>query len=97
MDLRAGELSRRPKRGLGALPQPTWNGAELRVSDKLALIDKIGRELQSRFGYAEIDAFLAEFDIKPPGNVGVNSKWVYSKLARKGISDQTILKIAEEL
>ena len=30
----------------------------MRVSDKLTLIDKIGRELQARFGYGESDAFF---------------------------------------
>jgi hypothetical protein len=34
----------------------------MRVSDKLALIDKVGRALQAKFGYAEIDAFLAEYN-----------------------------------
>lgn len=46
----------------------------MRVSDKLTLIDKLGRELQARSGYNEIDMFLAEFGIKLPENVSVNSK-----------------------
>ena len=33
----------------------------MRVTEKLELIDKVGRELQRRFGYSEIDAFLGEF------------------------------------
>ena len=69
----------------------------MRVSDKLTLIDKIGRELQARFGYGEIDAFLAEYKIAPPKDVTANSKWVYSKAALQGIATDTILKIAEEL
>jgi TIR domain len=69
----------------------------MRISEKLALIDKIGRELQSRFRYDEIDTFLAEYKINPPGQVGYNSKWVYSKVALQGITNDVLLKIAEEL
>ena len=70
----------------------------MRVSDRLALIDKIGRALQGKFSYGDIDAFLSEYKISPPpGNVGSNSKWVYSKVALQGIDTGTLLKIAEEL
>ena len=69
----------------------------MRVSEKLALIDKIGRELQSRFSYSEIDAFLAEYKIPPPQNVGANSKWVYSKAALSGVAEDIVVKIAAEL
>jgi hypothetical protein len=70
----------------------------MRVSDKLTLIDKIGRALQAKFSYGEIDAFLAEFKIDPPnGGVGVNSKWVYSKAALQGVQTDTLLKIGNEL
>jgi len=69
----------------------------VRFSDKLALIDKVGRELQKRFRYEEIDTFLAEYKISPPGQVDYNSKWVYSKAALKGVPNDTLIKIAEEL
>ncbi|WP_299629503.1 toll/interleukin-1 receptor domain-containing protein [uncultured Tateyamaria sp.] len=69
----------------------------MRVSEKLALIDKIGRELQSRFTFNEIDAFLAEFQIFPLENAERNSKWVYSKTALSGSDDELIIKIAGEL
>lgn len=69
----------------------------MRVSDKLALIDKVGRELQSRYRYDEIDTFLAEYGIKPPGVVGFNSKWVYSKAALQGVPDNILVDIAGEL
>lgn len=71
----------------------------MKVMHKLNLIDKIGRELQRRFSYGEIDHFLAAFNIQgPPLNtLGYNSKWVYSKEALKGQSDSKVLKIAEEL
>lgn len=70
----------------------------MRVSDKLILIDKIGRALQAKFRYDEIDVFLAEYQIKPPsGDIGTNSKWVYSKAALKGADNSTLLKMADEL
>jgi hypothetical protein len=69
----------------------------MRVSEKLSLIDKIGRELQSRFSYSDIDIFLSEFGVAAPTSVTTNSKWVYSKTALQGQSDETILKIAREL
>lgn len=69
----------------------------MRVSEKLALIDKIGRELQSRYTYDEIAAFLAEFQITPPQNFTQNSKWLYSKAALSGAAEDTIIKIAAEL
>ena len=69
----------------------------MKVSDKLALIDKVGRALQGRFRYDEIDVFLAEYKIKPPSEgVGTNSKWVYSKAALQGVDTSMLLKIAEE-
>lgn len=69
----------------------------MRISDKLALIDKVSRELQSRFRFDEIDTFLAEYGISPPGQVSYNSKWVYSKTALKVVPTDVLLKIATEL
>lgn len=69
----------------------------MRVSEKLDLIDRIGRELQSRYTFQEIDRFLAEFAIDPPTNVTANSKWVYSKAALGGIPIEKVLRIAQEL
>jgi hypothetical protein len=66
--------------------------------DRIGLIDRIGRELQSRMGYGDIHQYLAEHgvDVKKPTS-GVNSKWVYTKELLKGEKDAVILKIAEEL
>jgi hypothetical protein len=69
----------------------------MRISDKLLLLDKIGRELQSRFGYDEINAFLAEFNVDPPKNVTVNSKWIYSKTALQKSPTDLLIRIAREL
>jgi hypothetical protein len=69
----------------------------MRPSEKLALVDKIGRALQSKFGCSDIDLFLGEYNISPPTGVIANSKWVYAKEALKGVPVDTIIKIAEEL
>jgi hypothetical protein len=83
-----------PSRG-GAAAAP--KAASLRVSDKLALTDKVGRQLQARFSYGEIDAFLAEYGLKGPSDITVNSKCVYAKAALTGVADDVLLRIAEEL
>jgi hypothetical protein len=69
----------------------------MRASEKLALIDTISRELQSRFTYTEIDAYLAEFEISGSDYSGTNSKWVYSKGQLSGQPLSKIIKIAEDL
>ena len=71
----------------------------MRVTEKLELISRIGRELQARFTYNDIFDFLKEFGTNPPdpGSVGANSKWVYSKIALNGVPTDKIIKIAQEL
>lgn len=69
----------------------------MRVTEKLNLVDKIGRELQQRYTYVEIDQFLAEFGIARPNSVDTNSKWVYAKAALSGADDRVVLRIAAEL
>ena len=69
----------------------------MRVSDKLTVIDRIARELQSRYSYSEIDTYLAEFGVKTPDQISVNSKWVYSKEALSGVPVTKIAEIVEDL
>lgn len=69
----------------------------MKVSQRLELIDKIGRELQSRYSYEEIDAYLAAFGVAKPQNVTVNSKWVYAKAALQGVDLSVIARILEDL
>lgn len=70
---------------------------DVRIAEKIALIDKIGRELQGRYGYDGIDVFLGDFGIDPPVNVTANSKWVYVKSALRGVPDDVVVRIAQEL
>jgi TIR domain len=69
----------------------------MRASDRISIIDKIGRELQSRFRYEEIDTFLGHYGVSTPSEITTNSKWVYSKDALRNVETETLLKIAEEL
>jgi len=68
--------------------------------DRFNLIDQIGRELQSRMTYSDIDIYLKGFGIDPRAKTedkSYNSKWVYSKDILAGESDDVILSIADEL
>lgn len=70
----------------------------MKAIDRLSLIDKIGRELQSRMGYSDIDAYLAAFGVDTKKETsGVNSKWVYTKELLADVANDIILKIATEL
>ena len=72
----------------------------MRKIDKFSLIDKIGRELQSRMTYSDIDVYLKGFGIdanaKAEGK-SFGSKWVYSKEVLADEADDIILSIADEL
>jgi len=67
--------------------------------DRVNLIDRIGRELQSTMTYSDIQAYLSGFgvdtDIPTTDNGG--SKWVYVKDLLAKVPDKTIFKIADEL
>ena len=70
----------------------------MKVLERLELVDRISRELQSRMSYGEIDTYLKAYsvDTKKPTS-GVNSKWVYSKELLGDEPEATILRIADEL
>src|SRR5215471_3922914 len=53
---------------------------EMRGIDRHFLLDRIGRELQRRMTYEDIDRYLKGFgvDIRPK-QTGYGSKWVYAK------------------
>lgn len=69
----------------------------MKVSERIATVDRIGRELQARFSYDEIDSYLSAFGIERPNNISVNSKWVYSKTALRDAPLATILEIISDL
>jgi len=70
----------------------------LRNLDRLSLIDRIGRELQSRMSYSDIETYLKSsgVDTSKPTS-GVNSKWVYTKELLADAPEDIVLRIADEL
>lgn len=66
--------------------------------DRMNLLDRLGRELQSRMTYRDIDVFLKGFGVdckdKSPS---VNSKWVYVKEVLTDVTDNVLIDIADEL
>ncbi|MBD3250012.1 MAG: TIR domain-containing protein [Candidatus Pacebacteria bacterium] len=66
--------------------------------ERVELISKIGRELQSRMTFSDIDVYLAGFNINVNQYTeGYNSKWVYVKDVLKDVNENVVLTIAEEL
>jgi hypothetical protein len=66
--------------------------------ERLELVDRIGRELQSIMSYAEIKTYLRVHGVDTAkATSNVNSKWVYSKDLLSGEPEDIILRIADEL
>lgn len=66
--------------------------------EKLELIDRVGRELQSKMTYEDINQYLNAHEVntkKPTSNS--NSKWVYVKELLSDEEDSLIIDIANEL
>jgi TIR domain len=67
--------------------------------EKINLVDRIGRELQSKFTYSEISAYLSDFNVdvnKKTTDEG-GSKWVYVKDLLGTEPNEVIIEIADEL
>lgn len=67
--------------------------------ERIKLIDRVGRQLQSRLTYSDIAAYLTSVgvDTKRETSDGGGSKWVYVKDLLATESDKLILQIANEL
>ena len=70
----------------------------MRVIEKISLLDRIGRELQSRMGYSDINVFLGAYgvdckDFQP----STNSKWVYVKELLANADKNLLIQIADDL
>jgi hypothetical protein len=62
------------------------------------LVDKIGRALQAKMTFDDIDAYLAGFGVEQrDGDRSYNSKWVYAKDRLREASDDIVIRIADEL
>lgn len=65
--------------------------------ERMTLIDRIGRELQSRMSVNDISTYLRSFGINPAGTFDISSKWIYTKQLLAESSAETVLRIADEL
>lgn len=70
----------------------------MRNIDRLNLIDRVGRELQSRMSYSDIAIYLTGFGIDTSQKTSsVNSKWIYTKELLANVEEDVILQLADEL
>jgi len=70
----------------------------MKAIEKIELVDKIARELQSRMTYNQIETFLMAIGINCKGyEPSSNSKRIYVEEILQYESDENILKIADEL
>lgn len=71
---------------------------QLKVSDRLAIIDRLGSELQSRYTYQEIDSYLEAFSLHVYGaQAAFASKKLYAKSGLNHASTATLGEIIEDL
>lgn len=64
---------------------------------KIELISNIGRKLQEKFTFDEIDSYLSTYQIDTKHNNEYGSKWSYVKDVLPKVDGNIVLKIAEEL
>jgi hypothetical protein len=70
----------------------------MKPAQRLDLIDEIGRELQRRYTFNDIDSYLAAYGVEPPTQGDRSSKWVYTKQALRPVaSDGVVLQMAVDL
>ncbi len=70
----------------------------MKAIERLNLLDRVGRELQSRMSYSDIQLFLKRFEVDTNRKTSpVNSKRVYVKDLLSDAPDDLIIRIADEL
>lgn len=70
----------------------------MRPSERIDLLDRVGRELQARMSYTDIDVYLKSCGVRIDKQTsGVNSKRVYVKQLLADESDATLISIADDL
>jgi hypothetical protein len=65
--------------------------------EKIKLVDDVGRELQSRMTFSEIDSYFSSYGIPTNHTPSYNSKYVYVKEVLAKINDEIVIEIANEL
>jgi TIR domain len=70
----------------------------MRVIERISLLDRIGRELQSRMGYTDIDVYLTAYGVDCKNyQPSTNSKWVYVKELLANADENLLIQIADDL
>lgn len=70
----------------------------MKLLERFDLIDRVGRELQARMTYSDIDAYLSACGVDTSKSTSdVNSKWVYVKDSLADEDGQKIIEIADEV
>lgn len=70
----------------------------MRGLQRVNLLDQIGRELQSRMTYSDIDVYLGTFGVDCKDfTPSTNSKWVYVKELLAKADQELLLNIADDL
>jgi len=69
----------------------------MRYTERLALLEKIGSELQRQYTFRDVDAFFAALAIKTAGFEHGGSKRLYAKEVLHDATDDVLLNVAEEL
>jgi hypothetical protein len=65
--------------------------------ERVELISKIGRHLQSTMTTTDINTYLSAFKIKTPNLSMADSKWIYVKEILAPVDELLIIKIAKDL
>lgn len=65
--------------------------------EKIALVDEIGRELQSNMTFSDIYSYFQAHGIPTDHEPSYNSKYVYVKEVLAGIQEEIIIQIADEI
>ena len=70
----------------------------MRAIERLELISKVARELQSRMTFDDIDTYLKSCGVTPNAKrSSSDSKWVYAKELLGDAPEQPVVRIADEL
>jgi hypothetical protein len=69
----------------------------MRVSVRLDLISRIGRELQNRYTFSELYSYLSAFKVPKLEDGPTDSKWSYVKAVLDNQSNDIIIEIANDL
>jgi len=69
----------------------------MRATERMALLETIGSELQQRYTFADVDTFFAALGVATGGFEYGSSKRLYAKAVLRDAAETVLLKVAGEL